>query len=875
VPVIDFEGRHVEFREGDSIAAALYRSGLRTFSRSFKYHRRRGLYCLTGDCPNCLVSVDDEPAVRSCCTPARHRQRVTRENAWPSADVDVMASAWYLRWLLPVGFYYKTMIRPWFWRLGEPVLRRAAGLGDVPRHLAAADRVAVHHHADLFVAGGGVAGLSAALAAADSGERVVLAEEGGFGEKISPGPVRERIDGLVATLRARPTVTLLERAAAIGIYEGPLVPVVGEGRTHTVHPGRIVVATGAVEQHAVFPGNDLPGVWLGRGAARMAGVHGVAPGTRALLVGNTAESVEHAAALLAAGVELAAVVAPAGLADRFPTGTRVIRDGRVVQARGRNRVHAAVVESDAGRETIRCDALVCALGLEPRAGLLRQVVEELVIGAGEVVRPGCSLDEAMASGRAAGSGVGGDVAATTAPVATPDSGFVCLCEDVQTKDFEDAWNEGYQSTELLKRYTTATMGPCQGGICHAHMRAFVAARTSEPSFTGSTTARPPARPIKVEDAAAGLRYVVENRTALHDRHLDMGASMAWFGAWKRPNHYGDERAEYDAVRHNVSIMDVGTLGKFFITGPDATAFLERLYPTRVQTIKAGRLKYSLLLNEAGYVFDDGLICSLGAEGYYVTFTTAGAEQGEAWLKDWAETWGLRVHIVNQSSAVGAINVTGPRVRELLARLSDDPIGPDDFLFASHRSITVAGIPCRALRLGFVGELSFELHHPSSRSIELWNALLEAGQPMGLRPHGVRSLLLLRLEKGHVVIGMDTDFDTTPARLDAGWAVKMNKEYFVGRAALARLADDPVDKKLHGIVFPGTSAPLEGTTLTVGGDYVGMLSSSRFSPVLGQGVALGWLRRHRGEFPTTVSAEGLPGRVTSLPFYDPKGERLRG
>ena len=878
----DFEGKRIGFLPTDSIASALYRAGVRTFSRSFKYHRRRGLYCLTGDCPNCMVSVDGEPAVRACVTPAAEQQKVDRENAWPSADFDFMAVAWYFRWLMPVGFYYKIMIRPWVWRLAEPFLRRAAGLAPVPVDLPDAKRVASHHHTDVFVAGGGIAGLSAALAAAEAGQGVILAEEGGFGEKLAlRGPTREKIDRLVATLRDIPAVVLLERAAAIGIYEGPLVPVTAPDELHLIHPERIVVATGAFERHGVFPGNDLPGVWLGRGAARLAGAHQVSPGNTAVLVGATDESPEHAATLLRQGVSLAAVVAPQELAERFPHDVRVIADGRVIAAEGRSRVRAAVIETESGRETIACDALILSLGLEPRASLLRQAALEAVIGAGEVVAPGCSLDEAEAAGRSAAlgesdAGENGEWENTVGGVSeTDECSFVCLCEDVTSKDFEDSFTEGYQSTELLKRYTTTTMGPCQGAMCHAHMRSFVAARTPQPIFSKSTTARPPARPIRVEDAAAGTRYVVEHRTALHDRHLEMGATMAWFGAWKRPDDYGDARAEYEAVRNGVSIMDVGTLGKFLIAGADATEFLERLYPSHVHSVAEGRLRYSVLLNEAGSIFDDGLICSLGPLGYYITLTTAGAEQGEAWLKDWAETWELNVHIVNQTAATGAINVAGPKARELLLKLCDDPIGPDELRFSRHREIRVAGVTCRALRLGFVGELSFELHHSSRQSVALWNALLEAGEPLGVKPHGMHTLLLLRLEKGHILVGVDTDFDSSPAKVGVEWTVKMEKDYFVGKTALQRLGELPLDNKLQGIVFPGDSAPLEGTTLTVDGDHVGYLSSSRYSPALGKSVALGWVRRRNGEVPREVQAEGRPGTIAELPFYDPKGERVRG
>ena len=869
---VDFEGRMVPVEDGDTIASALYRAGVRTFSRSFKYHRPRGLYCLTGDCPNCLMTVDGEPGVRTCVTPALGGQAVARENAWPSAERDLLSLFWRLRPLLPAGFYYKTLVRPrWAWPRIEPFVRRVAGLGEVRLDLPGADREACHHHADLFVAGGGIAGLSAALVACEAGETVVLAEEGTVGDKLAPGPLKERVEALAETLRAREGVTLLERAAAVGVYEGLLVPVVGEDFLHLVHPERVVVATGAIEQHGTFRANDLMGVWLGRGATRLTGVHGLAPGERAVVVAGTYEGLEHAETLRAGGVHLAAVVAHDGLGPRLPAGVSAIPGGEVVSARGRGKVEGVVVESKRGRRTISCDALVLSLGLVPRDGLLRQAVGLPATGAGDVVLPGCSTEEAAESGRQSAGGHSPAARRSLPPPA--QAGFVCLCEDVEMRDLDLAWSEGFRSTELLKRYTTATMGPCQGALCNTHLEAFVQARAGASALSAPTTARPPARPIRLEEAAAGIRHAVEQHTALHERHLELGARMEWAGTWKRPESYGDPLAEYWAVRRNLSVMDVGTLGKFLVGGRDATEFLERLYPRSVRDLEDGRTRYSLLLNESGYVFDDGLICALTPGRYYLTLTSGGAEQGEAWLRDWAEAWRLQVHIVNQTGAQGAINVAGPRTRELLSRLSPELASGDSVRFMHHRQVEVGGVSCLVIRLGFVGELSYELHHAGSASGRLWDALLEEGADLDLRPHGLEALRLLRLEKGHIIVGQDTDFDSTPKKLGLDWMVEMEKPSFVGKPALRRIDRLHPVLKLVALSF-GENAPPEGASLVADGRMVGHLTSSRFSPVLGHGVALGWVRRANGEFPSVVSAEGQRGTVTSEPFYDPGGVRLR-
>jgi sarcosine oxidase, subunit alpha len=852
---LDFEGRPVALRPGDTIASALFRAGVRVFSRSFKYRRPRGLYCLTGDCPNCLVTVDGAPAVRACQTPAAAGQRVDRRPAWPSPDRDAMALIRLVKRFLPVGFYYKMFLRPrWLWPLAERMIRRVAGVGPVPRDRAPEPRERRAHHPDVLVIGGGTAGLSAALGEARAGRTVLLADEGCPGERLAPGPEREALEDLVARLGAGPRATILERATAVGVYEGPMVPLAAPDALHLVFPGRVIVATGAVETHPVFPGGDLPGVWLARGAARMAGAHGVPLGRCVVFAGVTEEGLAHLATLAAAPPGVAVALLPAALARRAPAGVRVIADGTLRRARGRGRVRSVEVESPAGRETIRCDALVLAFGLEPRNGLLRQSAPHESEGAGQCVDAGA------------------------APAPPCGSGVVCLCEDVETADLEQAWDEGYRSTELLKRYTTVTMGPCQGALCHPHLRRFVEARGGPGPRAAATTARPPARTVTLGDLAAGARYPLEHRTALHERHLALGATMEWAGAWKRPERYGDVLEEYRAVRQGVSVMDVGTLGKYRVAGPDATAFLERLYPNHVATVGEGRSRYALLLNEAGYLIDDGLICREGPGDWYLTFTSGGADHAEAWLRDWAETWGHRVHVANLTATLGAINVTGPASRDLLARLG----GPADggaVPYSQHRRLVVAGVPCHVLRVGFTGELSYELHHPRDEGPRLWDALLEAGAPLGVRPHGLEALRLLRLEKAHIIVGQDTDFDSTPAKLRLDWAVKFDKPAFVGRTALLRIAALPHERALRQVRF-GAAAPVEGAQLLdPAGTHLGYLTSSRFSPVLGHGVALGWVRRPDAGWPARVVALDPDGRrhegvVVTGPFYDPKGERLR-
>ena len=845
-----FDGRRIDVDDGDTIAAAAFRAGVRTFSRSLKSHRRRGLYCGTGDCANCIVTVDGVPGARACVTQARDGMRVARETGWPSAEHDALAIMDRLHVATPVGFYYKMFSRPrWLWPLAERVIRRATGTGTLSRNGDVDAKRMRFLRVDTLVIGGGVAGLAAA---ANAPGRVALADESTIGASAGDGRHREAIERL--TIQARVAgVEILERHAAIGVYEGPSVPIVGPDELVEVEAGRVVVATGALEAHAVFPGNDLPGVWLGRGAARLAEA-GVRPGERAVVVANTDEGERVAEALRRAGTDVTLVA------------------GRVLEARGGRQVASVTILTPEGRRAFACDALVLSLGWAPRDPLLRMTEDPNVLGAGEVIQPGCSLQEAEASGRAAARGERSETRDAEPWPVLEHEGYVCVCEDVRVHDLEAAWSEGWTSSEILKRYTTATMGPCQGALCSRHLADFTRSKGAVPGATGRTTARPPIRAPRLEELIGGVHEQVARRTALYERHVDAGARIDHSGVWLRPGTYGDVADEIRAVRRRVSLMDVSTLGKFRVGGRDARALLDWTFPVDVASVAPGRARYLVALDEAGYVMDDGLLAALPDGTYYLTSTSGGADRMEAWLRNWIDRLELHAHLVNQTAQLGAINVAGPHARELLAALSDDDLSRDALPYPGHAEITVAGVPCRAIAVGFVGELSYELHHPRGRSVELWDALLRAGAHFDIRPHGLDALDVLRLEKGHVYLAQDTMPDDHPTKLGLDWAIASAKPDFVGKRALERMAALPLERKLVGLRFDGP--PQRGHPLTAGEDLVGRITSCAMSEAVGAAIGLGWVRARDGEFPTTLRAGDVTATLVPTPFYDPEGLRLR-
>ncbi len=595
----------------------------------------------------------------------------------------------------------------------------------------------------------------------------------------------------------------------VAIYAGPTVIARTPAGMLHLRAKEVVVATGAAEIQPVCPGNRLMGLLTAQAAQR----------------------------LHAAGVDLGVAVAVGEPADGVPC---TALPGELVRIEGEGRVSAVVTAQDGNETTTPCQTVILGLGRAPR-DVLSRMANDLPVR------------------------VVGSAAATFPLPPAPTAGIVCPCAGVGVDDLEGVWARGFNELELVKRASLAGTGTCQGSVCLPHVRAWIAARTGQ--APEPFTARPASRQITLAEAAADLHIDAFRRTSLHDEHVALGAQMDRFGGWWRPWHYGDHLAEYRAVREAVSLGDVSTLGKFVVSGPDALAFLQRLYPTDVATIRTGRSRYALLLNERGHVIDDGMICREADDRFVLTFTTGGAGNAEMWMRDWIETWGLRVLLLDRTMSLAAINVTGPRAAELLARvgLAEPP------RFLQHVHVELAGMPCHVMRLSFTGEASFEIHHPIDRSTDLWRGLMAVGKDLGIRPHGLQALFALRLEKGHVIIGMDTELDTTPRRLGMDWAVNMDKPDFIGREALARTAALPDRRRLVGLTMAG-AAPTEGSPIWSDGDVIGHVTSSFTSPTLGRAVMLGWLKR--APFPEQVEIDRRPAHVAAPPFYDPEGLRAR-
>lgn len=839
-------------------------------------------------------------------------------------------------------------------RLWEPAIRRMAGQGVAPSAADPHRYEHVELHVDVAIVGAGLAGLAAARAAAAGGGRIAIFERDLLpGGRALACPEDATIEGKGAaawaagvwqSLERRPRTTARGRATAFGLYgaghlavfeDCPEDPAV-QGRIWHVHAGRVVIATGALERPMVFPGNDRPGVMLAGAVEAAVRRYGVRPGRRAVLYANHEGLAGAEAALAAAGVAVVDRAAPGeavvgtlgagrlAAVDIAPFGRDGLPDGIA-----RRRVAAdllvtsggwspalALHLSAGGRQRWSAEAgafLPDGAGLagasvvgaaNGRFVLADAVRDGHVAGAAAV---GCSLGTCPLSPPVVVGGGPGPVGQglPLAPIRGRKAkarAYVDFQHDVTVADIELAAREGFVAIEHAKRFTTAGMATDQGRTGQVATAAALAAATGrDVAEVGLSGLRAPAFPVPfaaLGGRRAGPLFRAVRKTPMHDRHVALGAVFEDVGDWKRARYYprpgeGMRAAvarECRAVRRAAGVLDVSTLGKIEVSGPDAGQFLDRVYTNRMGNLAVGACRYGLMLKDDGMVFDDGVVARIDERRFHLTTTSGGAASVLDWLEDWRQTeWpDLRVRLASTTEQWAGIAIAGPEARQVMAALAPGlDLSGEAFPHMTWRAATVLGAAARVFRVSFSGERGYEINVPWSRGAALWEAALAAGAA----PYGTEAMHVLRAEKGFIVVGHETDGTVTPLDLGMGWIVARKKGDFIGRRALERPAvQAPERKQLVGLLPEDPTVVLDEGAQIIEGErpaakaaaarpMVGHVTSSYWSDTLGRGFALALLRdgakRHGARLHAWSLGRSHPVVVTAPLFYDAEGKRLDG
>lgn len=921
-----FDGLSLSGFEGDTIASALLASGVSIVGRSFKYHRPRGIWGAGVEEPNAFVDVSGSRTIvnaRATTEPLVDGMVVRSVNASPSAEKDRHAFIDRFARFIPSAFYYKTFMWP-NWHRFEPRIRQMAGLGVLDTSARPASFAEqVNDTCDLLVVGGGPSGLFAARCAAEAGKSVILCDEGfHFGGSLLHRTAR--LDGKDAAVWISETISCLERLGAVllpdttafGMYDHGLVALnqkIGAGkldRLWRVRPTRTLLATGAIERPLPFANNDLPGVLSANAGLTYLRRFGVAVGRKIVVGTNNSLADEVTMALRSAGSEVTTVD---------------YRQGeQITAALGRQRVEA--VEISDGRR-VEADSVLVSGGLTPTLhlycqarGKLRWDDDLLTFVAGDPVEhiaiagaaAGCfDLGSVFSSVSDALRTIGVD-SARVPDVDLPQSDYdivpawprpkmkgrvwIDLQHDVTAKDVELAARENFVSVEHLKRYTTLGMAVDQGKTSNLTGLALMAELTGQPiQQIGTTTYRPPFSPVPFS-SLGGLRAEAlmnpPRRLVLENEHRDDGAHMREYSGWLRPAWYGKDgedttiQREAKKARETVALFDGSSLGKIEVQGPQAAAFMDFVYYNTMSTLKPGRCRYGFILSESGIVYDDGVLVRLEENRFVVSCSSSHVAGVYALLEEWRQDRFDRsqLFIHNATAESATLTVSGPRSRLLLEAVDLGLALDDDAL--PHMATawgSFEGTPLRVTRVSFTGDRSYEISIRADRAPTLWRVLKKKGSALEAVLIGVEALMVLRAEKGYIVIGKDSDGMTRPMDLGVTAPLLKKKVEFIGRRSLLVEEAQREDRnQLVGLEVVDGGPPLatgaHGVGFTAKGKRsLGYVTSSYYSPSLNRPIALGLIERGASRHGDTINIQHLgnirQARLVSPCALDPEGERL--
>ena len=757
---------------------------------------------------------------------------------------------------------------------------------------------------------------------------------------------------IVAELSGMDNVRLLTRTTGFGYFQQNMVALTERVTDHLSRPApelprermwqvrakNVVIAQGAIERHMVFPGNDRPGILLAGAAQTFLNKYGVAVGHSVAVY--TACDTAYAAAfdLAEEGVEIPVIVdhrdsvSDEIRAQANELGIRIETGAHITGTSGRLRVNEiSFAKNNSGEtEIIEVDALITSAGWTPSLHLYSQsrgkpqwdeASERFLPGESPqdcLCIGGCngatdlatSLQEAVVSvgGKAQKLSIEDDVSTAggmigaTGTSAEKGYAFVDFQNDVTAKDIALAVREGMHSIEHVKRYTTNGMATDQGKLSNMHGLAIASTLLKKPiPAVGLTSFRAPYTPTTFGSFVGhdrGVLFDPVRKTPIHEWAEENGAEFEpvshWQRAWYFPKTGEDMHEavnrECQTVRQIAGVFDASTLGKIEVVGPDAAAFMNKMYTNRWDKLRPGRAKYGIMCREDGFIYDDGVVGKLSDTRFHVTTTTGGAPRVLNHMEDYLQTEfpEMQVWLTSTTEQWATIAVQGPKAREIIEPfVSGADISADKFPHMSVVECSFCGVPARLFRISFTGELGFEINVPADYGRSVWEAVWSRAELMGACVYGTESMHVLRAEKGYIIVGQDTDGTVTPHDAGLSWAVAKSKSDFVGKRGLQR-PDLVADGRRHlvGLLTKDHKKVLqEGAQIVANPDQpipmkmIGFVTSSYWSGTLDKSIAMALVeggKEMMGEsLYVPMEDETIEVEVTGSVFYDQQGERLNG
>ena len=927
-----FNGKHYEGYEGDTLASALLRKNVKIVGRSFKYHRPRGIFGSGSEEPNALVKLEGsnthEPNRRATSIKLYDGLKANSQNYIGSVKFDILALNDYIHPFISAGFYYKTFMWPKsFWeKVYEPIIRRAAGLGSLSTEPDPDRYDKGYLHCELLIIGSGPAGLKMALDASRNGKKIILVDEdfimGGqllSNEiEINGSSSLQWIEQTLSELSNSSNVRIMTRTSVYGVYDhgiyGALETVTDEidrpGARQIlwrIYANKSVLASGATERPIAFPNNDRPGVMLASAVQTYNKRFNVKCGDNISLFTNNS------------GANLSKI---SNLID--------VRNGlHIVNVHGRNMIRSITLNSG---KKINSDCLAVSGGWNPNLQLTchkrgrpkwneklscfvpdnsNLPVNMHVIGSANGSFSTQSVfNDVSDLSKQLGYEITEEIKSEDKPlklkpfwfVKSNKRSWVDLQNDVTVKDITLAHQEGFSSVEHVKRYTTLGMATDQGKTSNVIGLAVLANATNKTiPETGTTIFRPPYTPISIgafAGAHKGKHFKPTRLTPSHEFASEIGANFVDTGYWKRAQWFSQDKEvtwrdsvdrEVLMTRQSVGICDVSTLGKIDIQGEDAGKFLNKIYINTFSTLKVGKCRYGLMLREDGIAMDDGTSARLSDTHYIMTTTTAKAGSVYSHLEFCRQVLfpNLDVHIISTTEQWAQFSIAGPNARNLLCKIIDPNfnISNETFPYMACAEITIcSGIRARIFRLSFSGELAYEISVPSRYGDALIRELMSAGKEFNATMYGTEALGVMRIEKGHAA-GNELDGRNTAVNLGLSGLMAKKKDY-IGKTLSSReklsgnktmvgfLSVNPSDKLTSGSHFMNTDDKI------LPENDQGHMSSVAYSPILERYIGIGFLKNGKERYNETLKAidflqnNHVEVKVVSPHFIDPNGDRLR-